>query len=131
MTAKKDHNPASYEIAEAMTSVFRADFGKTSDTWISSSGEDPPPGSALLVIKRGPNAGSRLVLNKPITSAGRHPDSDKCRSPRGVQQGAAAQTGWGIRAFTVRSSTPRLRRTGRRLARGPQPCVEHVGWLRL
>ena len=75
MTAK-DHNPASYEIAEAMTSVFRADFGKTSDTWIPSSGEDPPPGSALLVIKRGPNAGSRLVLNKPITSAGRHPDSD-------------------------------------------------------
>ena len=33
-------------------------------------------GSALLVIKRGPNAGSRFALNQPVTSAGRHPNSD-------------------------------------------------------
>jgi pSer/pThr/pTyr-binding forkhead associated (FHA) protein len=33
-------------------------------------------GSALLVVKRGPNAGSRFVLDQPVTSAGRHPDSD-------------------------------------------------------
>ena len=35
-----------------------------------------PPGSALLVVKRGPNAGSRFLLDQPVTSAGRHPDSD-------------------------------------------------------
>jgi len=34
------------------------------------------PGSALLVVKRGPNAGSRFLLDQPVTSAGRHPDSD-------------------------------------------------------
>jgi pSer/pThr/pTyr-binding forkhead associated (FHA) protein len=34
------------------------------------------PGSALLVVKRGPNAGSRFLLDAPVTNAGRHPDSD-------------------------------------------------------
>ncbi len=34
------------------------------------------PGSALLVVKRGPNAGSRFLLDEDVTSAGRHPDSD-------------------------------------------------------
>ena len=32
--------------------------------------------SAVLVVKRGPNAGSRFLLDQAITSAGRHPDSD-------------------------------------------------------
>lgn len=35
-----------------------------------------PTGSALIVVKRGPNAGSRFLLNRPVTSAGRHPGSD-------------------------------------------------------
>jgi pSer/pThr/pTyr-binding forkhead associated (FHA) protein len=30
----------------------------------------------VLVVKRGPNAGSRFVLDQPVTSAGRHPNSD-------------------------------------------------------
>jgi pSer/pThr/pTyr-binding forkhead associated (FHA) protein len=38
--------------------------------------EGLPSGSALLVVKRGPNAGSRFLLDQPVTSAGRHPDSD-------------------------------------------------------
>lgn len=35
-----------------------------------------PPGSALLVVKRGPNAGSRFLLDKDVTTTGRHPESD-------------------------------------------------------
>jgi pSer/pThr/pTyr-binding forkhead associated (FHA) protein len=35
-----------------------------------------PKGSALLVVKRGPNAGSRFLLDQPVTSAGRHPGCD-------------------------------------------------------
>jgi hypothetical protein len=35
-----------------------------------------PAGSALLVVKRGPNAGSRFLLDTDLTTAGRHPDSD-------------------------------------------------------
>jgi pSer/pThr/pTyr-binding forkhead associated (FHA) protein len=32
--------------------------------------------SAMLVVKRGPNAGSRFPLHQPVTSAGRDPRSD-------------------------------------------------------
>jgi FHA domain-containing protein/zinc ribbon protein len=35
-----------------------------------------PMGAALLVVKRGPNAGSRFLLDEDVTTAGRHPDSD-------------------------------------------------------
>jgi hypothetical protein len=42
----------------------------------SSAGDGLPPGSALLVVKRGPNAGSRFLLDADVTTAGRHPDSD-------------------------------------------------------
>ncbi len=33
-------------------------------------------GQALLVVKRGPNAGSRILVDKDVTAAGRHPESD-------------------------------------------------------
>lgn len=35
-----------------------------------------PAGCALLVVQRGPGAGSRFLLDDDVTSAGRHPDSD-------------------------------------------------------
>jgi pSer/pThr/pTyr-binding forkhead associated (FHA) protein len=35
-----------------------------------------PPGSALLVVQRGPSSGSRFLLDTDEVSAGRHPDSD-------------------------------------------------------
>ena len=34
------------------------------------------PGSALLVVQRGPNSGSRFLLDEDVTTAGRHPESD-------------------------------------------------------
>jgi hypothetical protein len=33
-------------------------------------------GTALLVVQRGPNAGSRFLLDSDVTTAGRHPNSD-------------------------------------------------------
>jgi len=39
-------------------------------------GEQPPVGTGLLVVKRGPNAGSRFLLDADVTTAGRHPESD-------------------------------------------------------
>jgi hypothetical protein len=39
-------------------------------------GEALPDGFALLVVQRGPNAGSRFLLDKQVTTAGRGPDSD-------------------------------------------------------
>ena len=35
-----------------------------------------PAGSALLVVQRGPSAGSRFLLDTDVVTAGRHPDSD-------------------------------------------------------
>jgi pSer/pThr/pTyr-binding forkhead associated (FHA) protein len=35
-----------------------------------------PTGSALLVVRRGPNSGSRFLLDSDLTTAGRHPQSD-------------------------------------------------------
>jgi len=37
---------------------------------------DLKKGQALLVVRRGPNAGSNFVLDKDLTTAGRHPESD-------------------------------------------------------
>ena len=70
------------EQSPERTSVFRADFLAEEGTEAPSSeqsvaGVDAlPAGSALLVVKRGPNAGSRFLLDRDTTSAGRHPDSD-------------------------------------------------------
>ncbi|ROP65723.1 type III secretion system (T3SS) inner membrane Yop/YscD-like protein [Curtobacterium sp. PhB130] len=35
-----------------------------------------PSGSALLVVRRGPNVGARFLLDSDVTTAGRHPDAD-------------------------------------------------------
>jgi pSer/pThr/pTyr-binding forkhead associated (FHA) protein len=65
------------------TSAFRADFLGEVDALAAAAAEAGawavdglPSGSALLVVKRGPNAGSRFLLYQPVTSAGRHPGSD-------------------------------------------------------
>jgi pSer/pThr/pTyr-binding forkhead associated (FHA) protein len=35
-----------------------------------------PPNTALLVVRRGPNEGSRFLLDSELTEVGRRPDSD-------------------------------------------------------
>jgi pSer/pThr/pTyr-binding forkhead associated (FHA) protein len=35
-----------------------------------------PSGSALLVVRRGPNVGARFLLDADLTTVGRHPDAD-------------------------------------------------------
>lgn len=78
-----DNNDAKvfHESAAETTSVFRSDLLKDADSvatpeTTTSSVEGLPEGSALLVVKRGPNAGSRFLLDQETTAAGRHPDSD-------------------------------------------------------
>jgi hypothetical protein len=34
------------------------------------------PGTGMLVVVRGPNAGSRFLLDREVTTIGRHPDAD-------------------------------------------------------
>jgi len=42
----------------------------------TATGEALPAGTALLLVKRGPNAGSRFLLDSDLTTVGRHPGSD-------------------------------------------------------
>ena len=37
--------------------------------------DEIPTGMGALVVLRGPKAGSRFLLDEPVTTAGRHPDS--------------------------------------------------------
>ncbi len=38
--------------------------------------ENLPAGNAMLLVQRGPEAGSRFLLDQDVVSAGRHPSSD-------------------------------------------------------
>jgi pSer/pThr/pTyr-binding forkhead associated (FHA) protein len=51
------------------------DAGEPSDE-ITISMDGIPAGSGVLLVKRGPGAGSRFVLEDMVVSAGRHPESD-------------------------------------------------------
>jgi pSer/pThr/pTyr-binding forkhead associated (FHA) protein len=50
--------------------------GEVGDEEFTVSVGDVPAGTGLLVVKRGPNAGSRFSLTEGTTTIGRHPDSD-------------------------------------------------------
>jgi pSer/pThr/pTyr-binding forkhead associated (FHA) protein len=50
--------------------------GEVGEEEITVSLGDHPAGTGLLVVKRGPNAGSRFTLGEASTTIGRHPDSD-------------------------------------------------------
>jgi pSer/pThr/pTyr-binding forkhead associated (FHA) protein len=43
---------------------------------IDVSAGELPSDLGVLVVKRGHNAGSRFTLTRPVTTAGRHPESD-------------------------------------------------------
>jgi pSer/pThr/pTyr-binding forkhead associated (FHA) protein len=68
LEAVRDDHTASLTVAEIT--------GDGTDEEHSLTLDDLPPGSGLLVVKRGPNAGFRFVLDQDLVSAGRHPDSD-------------------------------------------------------
>jgi len=79
----KDNDQTSQEDTGDITSPFRADFLGELDASAAAAAEVElggveglPSDSAVLVVKRGPNAGSRFLLDQPVTSAGRHPGSD-------------------------------------------------------
>lgn len=73
-------NIENQDVQVETTSVFRADLLKEmeSGTGSASSGVDltPPAGAGILIVKRGPNAGARFLLDQATTTAGRHPESD-------------------------------------------------------
>ncbi|HEX6517835.1 MAG TPA: FHA domain-containing protein [Nocardioidaceae bacterium] len=59
--------PGKAEVGEDRTALNEAD---------AAAVDALPPGSALLVVQRGPSAGSRFLLDTDVVSAGRHPESE-------------------------------------------------------
>jgi hypothetical protein len=60
-----------------LPTVGETDLGELDAPQVDLGSMDSlPPGTGLLVVVRGPNAGSRFLLDDDFTSTGRHPDSD-------------------------------------------------------
>ena len=57
------------------TVTFFPDAGEAFDE-MSVDYDEVPAGIGVLVVKRGPNVGSRFSLEKDLVQAGRHPESD-------------------------------------------------------
>jgi pSer/pThr/pTyr-binding forkhead associated (FHA) protein len=62
---------------------FTREFGaqlSSSDNSVSTGEHEAiaalPSGSALLVVRRGPNVGARFLLDADVTTVGRHPEAD-------------------------------------------------------
>jgi hypothetical protein len=82
-------NPADANFCSSCGSILTSPASDTTVTLhpLESQGESGeeeltvtlsewPGGVGLLVVKRGPNAGARFVLDAEVTRAGRHPESD-------------------------------------------------------
>ncbi len=63
------------ERSDDTTITFLPSEGGETDDELSVS-LDLSEGAAMLVVKRGPNAGSKFALEGDVTRAGRHPNSD-------------------------------------------------------
>jgi pSer/pThr/pTyr-binding forkhead associated (FHA) protein len=53
-----------------------AEFGSDLSREEQQAIEALPSGSALLIVKRGANAGARFLLDQDVTTVGRHPNAD-------------------------------------------------------
>lgn len=64
------------------TARFGADFSQALAAASEITAEERelisslPSGSALLVVRRGPNSGARFLLDRDTSTVGRHPDAD-------------------------------------------------------
>jgi pSer/pThr/pTyr-binding forkhead associated (FHA) protein len=83
MSARRGHvsrrSQAPDETTGAMSSGLRADEFAASAAVADAAVEDVEAlarGAGMLVVKRGPNAGSQFRLDRAVLSAGRHPTSD-------------------------------------------------------
>ncbi|MFZ1178837.1 MAG: FHA domain-containing protein [Mycobacterium sp.] len=79
--SQEDNDQTSDDVTRETTPAFREDLLGELDASAAAEAEvweveELSNGSALLVVKRGPNAGARFLLDQSVTSAGRHPGSD-------------------------------------------------------
>ncbi|MGI6878457.1 FHA domain-containing protein [Microbacterium sp. gxy059] len=83
MSFKRDQFAAGHDGSGDLTQTFRHD---TDLSFVPFAGELTqaeldavaalPSGAALLLVRSGPSAGARYLLDSDSTTAGRHPDAD-------------------------------------------------------
>ena len=59
-----------------MTHIVTPAEERDTDEDLKVSTDELEAGDALLVVRKGPNEGSKYLLDAEVTRAGRHPDSD-------------------------------------------------------
>ena len=82
-------NPGGVNFCSSCGAALANDVSETTITLqpVDEHGESPeeesavtfvevPRGQGVLVVKRGPNVGTRYTLERAVTRAGRHPESD-------------------------------------------------------
>ncbi|MCU4184705.1 zinc-ribbon and FHA domain-containing protein [Acidiferrimicrobium sp. IK] len=67
---------AGTDVSETITFTPIESAGEVGEHEITVGVGDYDLDAGLLVVKRGPNAGSRFALGPEVTTLGRHPDSD-------------------------------------------------------
>jgi pSer/pThr/pTyr-binding forkhead associated (FHA) protein len=76
--SESSHGGSSNEVES--TAVFSSDLLADSGPFLNAEEQRAidalPSGSALLIVQRGPNEGSRFLLDQELTSIGRHPNAD-------------------------------------------------------
>jgi pSer/pThr/pTyr-binding forkhead associated (FHA) protein len=81
--AQGNDERVSDDVGAETTAALRADFREGLDASAAPAAEGVvsglerlPAGSGMVIVKRGPNVGARFLLDRPVTSAGRHPGSN-------------------------------------------------------
>ncbi|MDQ1359315.1 MAG: hypothetical protein QOF20_109 [Acidimicrobiaceae bacterium] len=71
-----EHSVDDESTSTTITFLPLESAGDVAEEEVSVTIDEVPEGFGVLVVKRGPNAGSRFVLEHERTEAGRHPESD-------------------------------------------------------
>ena len=77
VTEESGDSTSTMSLSAIQAAVEAEQAGPAEDPVVDHAGvEALPSDTALLLVKRGPNAGSRFLLDRDTTTAGRHPESD-------------------------------------------------------
>jgi pSer/pThr/pTyr-binding forkhead associated (FHA) protein len=68
--------PLEHQGEDTTITFAPVEAGEVGDEDVTVTIPELPEGVGVLVVKRGPNAGSRFMLDGALTRVGRHPDSD-------------------------------------------------------
>lgn len=72
----RDERPVEQTATISLVPDGESDRGEEIKPQDQAAVDALPPSCALLIVRRGPSAGSRFLLDRDVITAGRHPDSD-------------------------------------------------------